>query len=126
MKLKLLATILLGVMTLNSFANDSLVDLVVPSPIEVMSRADIDENGFLEGVELEFASEIYEDSIIAIASLEGDDVKFAKSIFYYVLAYKRIPTVSQLVQFHYTESARGLKIDFAGLQTFFNITFLQI
>lgn len=126
MKIKLLATILLGFITLNSYGSSGLVDLVVPSPLEVMSRSDIDENGFLEGVELEFAATIYERSIIAIADLEYDDVKYAKSIFYFILTYKRIPSGQELANFHYTESISELVVDFAGLQTFFNIAFLQI
>ena len=97
-----------------------------PLPLDVMSRADIDENGYLEGVELKFAAEVYEPSIIAVAGLEGETEKYAKTIFYFIVINKRIPDELETIRHFYINSLRAERVDFTSLQEFYNIAFLAL
>lgn len=126
MKFKLFTTLLVGILAFSALAKKPLIDFVAPHPIEVMSRSDIDENGLLEGVELEFAASLYELSLIEVANLEGDDQQYAKSVFYYILIFKKIPSAIEVIHFHHTKNVGQLRIDYTALHSFFNLAFLNI
>lgn len=64
-------------------------------------RFDADNDNLLDTVELEKAFEVYRDAVIKVAKLSEGKEKYAKSIFFYMVKYKKIPSTFQLLNFHY-------------------------
>ena len=129
MKTKLLATFLMGIISLGAmgYCGKTIVSDAFPLPIDVMSRADIDENGFLEGVDLDFAAAVYEEPIIQLANLNEDTKRYAKAIFFFILENRRIPTASETLRAYYTSSLRrSIRVDYAMLKDFYNIAYLNL
>jgi hypothetical protein len=78
--------------------------MVIGSILNIEStfiRFDADEDNVLNPHELDMAFDLYKSAIIKLADLSGGKVKYAKSIYLYMIKNMKVPTRLQLINFHY-------------------------
>ena len=64
-------------------------------------RFDLNHDNIIDTNELHKAFVIYESSIIKIAELNGWKKVFSKTVFFYMVKNKKIPTQSQVMKYHF-------------------------
>jgi hypothetical protein len=86
-------------------------------------RFDLNNDNIIDTNELHKAFVIYESSIIKIAELNGWKKVFSKTVFFYMVKNKKIPTESQVMKYHfnlhfnpmYKENIRAKRLNIGAL-----------